>query len=83
MGLKKLTQQQIETALKKLGVSGILYVNGLGVFCLWEGEDERLRVMDATRTELMYEDRNREMRVESWLRNSNKKNNKDEVGYIG
>jgi len=81
MAKKKYTQQEVEKVLNAMGVTGLICIKGLGTFMFANKREDRLKIIDAARTEMLYEDRQRELLVESWFQGKNLIKNKQ--SYIG
>ena len=67
MAKKENTIKKIENFLNKHKISGILYIPGHGVFNHFESTNEKLRLLDHAATEILYEEKKRELNAQIWI----------------
>jgi len=76
--------KQIENFLNKHEISGILYIPGYGVFNHFESSNEKLRLLDHAATEILFEEKKRELNAQLWLDSERGETDseKEDVSYI-
>ena len=76
--------KEIEDFLNKNKVSGIIFIPKIGVFNFFQNTNEKLRILNHTSTEILYEEKKKEQLAQSWIETevNEKQTDKQELSYV-